>query len=129
MPQMDTPKQPEGAWTALSLDERGTPTVSVFGEIDLFNVSMLEWTLFSALCQSQSECLIVDLRGVEFIDLVGIKSLLRTNKDLDLLVPGGRLLVACDERVAALIELLGVEDRLQTCPEVTQAHKLCLAVS
>ena len=107
--------------TTLTLDEGGTPIVSIFGEIDLATSGMFVSALSGAASRAVDGYVIVDMRGTEFMDITGIKNLLDAHKDLQALSPGGRLLVVGTGNVKWLIELLDLEERLHLCLDLPEA--------
>lgn len=58
--------------------EDGTCTVAIRGELDLANVLVVERQLESALADRTCATLVVDMRGLDFIDSTGIALLVRT---------------------------------------------------
>lgn len=121
---MYVPQHPKLLQTTLLMDAHRTPVVSVFGEIDLSTNDTLGDALLAALLKAESGCLIVDLRGVEFMDVTGVHSLLAAQENLRLLATGGELLVVCNERILWLIETLGLEEDLRVCLDLPEAHDL-----
>lgn len=73
--------------TGLGCEQHGVPVVSAFGEIDLSTISEFEMSLAKSVLEARElGRMIVDLRGTEFMDVVGMRSLLRAR---------GQLLEAC----------------------------------
>jgi anti-sigma B factor antagonist len=88
---------------------RGT-TVTVRGELDLLSSPLLERALGPVL-DSDAEQVIVDLRGLEFMDSSGLHVLLRAHQ---LIHDAGRrlVLVRGSETVQRVFDLTGVSDTL-----------------
>ena len=64
---------------SLAVEELGaTVVVELTGEIDLAAVPWMEATL-DRVCSDDMEELVLDLQGVSFIDLAGLRALLRAN--------------------------------------------------
>ncbi len=91
-------------------DESGT-TVTVSGEIDLSVIAQLEGELAPALAAAPDP-LVVDLRDVTFVDSSGLRFLLKLNESAK--TDGRRFaLVAAGDPVVRVLQLAGVEDRLE----------------
>jgi anti-anti-sigma factor len=58
-------------------DERGTRRVTARGELDLATAGQLE----AALAQAEGRALLVDLRGLTFMDSTGVRTLLQATED------------------------------------------------
>lgn len=115
---------PEGApefRTTLTLDECGIPIVSIFGEIDLATLNTFRSALSGAASRAVGGYVIVDVRGTEFMDVGGVKTLLDVHDELRILSPGGRLLVVGAGQVKWLIELLDLEERLYLSLDLLEA--------
>lgn len=90
--------------------EDGTCTVAIRGELDLANVLIVERQLETALADSTCTTLIIDMRGLEFIDSTGIALLIRTltqDKANRL-----RFIPSESRAVTKVLEMTGVADRL-----------------
>lgn len=109
--------------TTLTMDAHGNPIVSAFGEVDISSVDVLSSTLLGAIFKADKGYLIVDLRGVEFMDSKGVRALLVAQQNLEMLPEGGeRLLVVCGEGIRALILTLDLEEQLLLCLDLQEAH-------
>ena len=88
------------------------PIVALSGEIDLAAVDAVDKDLRSAVAQ-EPQLLIVDLRGVEFMDSSGLRLVLRLDQDQR--DRGARLVVVRGgRRVARVLELTGADRQLET---------------
>ena len=89
--------------------ERAT-TLALGGELDLVSSPALERAL-DAVLASDAELIIVDLRGLEFMDSTGLHALVKAQHRMDEL--GRRFaLVRGGDNVQRLFELTGVSDGL-----------------
>jgi anti-sigma B factor antagonist len=85
-------------------------TLTVSGEFDLVSAPVLERAL-SRLLDSDSELIIVDLRGLEFMDSTGLHVLIQAHQQMH--EAGRRLaLVRAREQVQRLFDLTGLTDAL-----------------
>lgn len=107
--------------TTLTLDDRWTPIISIFGEVDLSNLDVFESALSGAVRRAEFGCMMVDLRGTEFIELLGMKALLDAHEVFDAHSPGGRLLVVCHRRTRELILAIDLKEKLHLCVDLLQA--------
>lgn len=89
----------------------GRLSVAVAGELDLSTVAELEQRVEEGLALSP-EMVLLDLRGVTFLDSSGLRLMLQLDKrQRD---GGGRLVVVRGgRRVARVLELTGAEERLE----------------
>jgi anti-anti-sigma factor len=75
-----------GQLTIQSERDHGAHVVALFGELDLSNVSQLDEEM-QRVDAGDAKALVLDLRGLEFIDLAGIATLLkaeaRSRRDAD----------------------------------------------
>lgn len=89
----------------------GRVDASLSGEVDLSTVAGLERRLDEVIGAS-AEVVLLDLRGVTFLDSSGLRLMLRL--DARQREHGGRLvLVRGGRRVARVLELTGADERLE----------------
>jgi anti-anti-sigma factor len=86
-----------------SKDPSGAPLITVAGEIDLSNVRMLESVIDEATAERPGT-LIVDLRGVTFMDSSALHALFKVRKQAESLV-----LRAPSREARRVIELSGLD--------------------
>ena len=87
-----------------------TAVISVSGELDLASSPALEEEL-ERVAQSDAQLVVVDLRGLEFMDSTGLSVLVRAHQRAE--ENGRRLgLVNGSQQVQRLLTLTGVADRL-----------------
>jgi anti-sigma B factor antagonist len=86
--------------------DRRTITLTMSGELDLRSSPVLE----RAVAQSDGARVIVDLRGVEFMDSCGLHVLIQAHQRLH--GSGRRLAVVRGPYVQRLFDLTGVSDSL-----------------
>ncbi|MDN5696993.1 MAG: STAS domain-containing protein [Rubrobacter sp.] len=99
----------------------GTPIVSVFGEVDLCNADDLDILMLKAIAESgKSAYMIVDLGGVEFMDLTGLRILISARSVLEN-SPGGSLAVVGSEPVMRLLEVTGITEDFELYPDLVSA--------
>jgi anti-sigma B factor antagonist len=75
----------EGGATAsaeYSTDAKGTPLVTIAGELDISSVPAIEAEL-EGITAGRPECIAFDLSGLQFMDSSGIALLLRTAEKTD----------------------------------------------
>ena len=95
-----------------------TAVISVSGELDLASSPALEEEL-ERVAQSDAQLVVVDLRGLEFMDSTGLSVLVRAHQRAE--ENGRRLgLVNGSQQVQRLLTLTGVADRL-TLTDVPEA--------
>jgi anti-sigma B factor antagonist len=105
---------PEQSWTGLHLRITSEPgnngglLLHVQGEVDLSTVDLLNEAMADAFDQG-AEPLVLDLRGVEFIDSTGLRVMLRA-RSRAVEQGGSLLLMSPSNAVIRLLELSGVED-------------------
>ena len=88
----------------------GGVTVAIAGEIDLSVIADLD-TRLEATLAAGPDPLVVDLRKVTFVDSSGLRFLLKLNESAQ--ADGRRFaLVAAGDPVVRVLQLAGVEDRL-----------------
>lgn len=110
-----------GFTATLLQEESGTPIVSVFGEVDLCNAHDLDILMLKAIAASgESASVIVDLGGVEFMDLKGLRVLISAQSVLEN-SPGGSLAVVCGRRVMRLLEITGLTEDFELYPDLGSA--------
>jgi anti-sigma B factor antagonist len=99
--------------------------VGVTGELDVATSPMLRDSLL-ALVNRGAESLVVDLRGVTFIDSTGVGSLLRIHHRQGLL--GGRVhFVADQQAVLRVLDLMQLTRRLHVTDTVAAVASCCPA--
>ena len=87
-----------------------TTVISVSGELDLASSPALEEEL-ERVAQSDAQLVVVDLRGLEFMDSTGLSVLVRAHQRAE--EHGRRLgLINGSQQVQRLLTLTGVADRL-----------------
>jgi anti-sigma B factor antagonist len=85
-------------------------TVTVYGELDLLSAPALEQAL-APLLESDTEQIIVDLRGLEFMDSTGLHVLIQAHQRMH--EAGRRLvLVRASPNVQRLFDLTGLNEGL-----------------
>jgi anti-anti-sigma factor len=90
--------------------EYGSPLLSVAGELDLASSPMLEAALERAMSNGPG-LVIIDLRGLEFMDSTGLGVLIRAHNHAQ--ETGHRLgIVNGSSQVRRLLSLTGVAERL-----------------
>jgi stage II sporulation protein AA (anti-sigma F factor antagonist) len=96
-----------------------TALLTVSGELDLVSRPMLEHSI-DQLLESDPELVIVDLRGLDFMDSTGLHVLVRAHNDAQ---EAGRrfALVRGREPVQRLFDLTGVSDSLTVVESPDQA--------
>ena len=90
---------------------RGAAVVGVFGEVDLATVDELRAGLYEAAELAEaSRRVVVDLRGTEFIEVMGLKALLAESERLRL--GGGELCLVLSEsgQVSRIVETIGFDE-------------------
>jgi anti-sigma B factor antagonist len=99
--------------------------VEVTGEIDVASAPALRDRLLALLNRGAPD-LVIDLRGVTFIDSTGVGSLLRVYHRQSLL--GGALhFVADQSAVLRVFELMALTRRLHVAPSVAAVEVCCPA--
>jgi anti-anti-sigma factor len=105
-------------------NERGTAVLAVRGELDLASYRSLEEALGRAL-ESCPKSVVLDLAELEFMDVAGLRSVLRAQESLT--AAGKRLVLAAPAPgVRRLLALTGQEDALRTTGSVSEALDLNL---
>ena len=95
----------------MSHGDRGARVMRLKGEFDLAGVAAFE-TAFEREAFRMGEPVVVDMRGLSFIDSSGLRAVLMA--DHRLRSEGRRfILVRGPERVAKVLELTGVDHRLE----------------
>lgn len=101
--------------------------VGVTGEIDVASAPALRDTLL-ALLNRGAESLVVDLRGVTFIDSTGVGSLLRVHHRQDLL--GGAVHFVADHgAVLRVLDIMQLRRRLHVTPTVAAIGECCPSIA
>ena len=119
----DAPRSYESAIFSATLlyEDGGTPVVSAFGEIDLSTFHDLDVLLMKAISEAgNGRCVVVDLRGVEFMDLAGLRVLINGRNVLQS-VPGGSLAVVCEGQVRHLFDIAGLTEDFELYPDLGSA--------
>lgn len=97
--------------------------VGVTGEIDVASAPALRDTLL-ALLNRGADSLVVDLRGVTFMDSTGVGSLLRIHHRQSLL--GGAVHFVADQpAVLRVLDLMQLRRRLHVAPTVADIELCC----
>lgn len=97
--------------------------VGVTGEIDVASAPALRDNLL-ALLNRGADSLVVDLRGVTFIDSTGVGSLLRIHHRQSLL--GGAVHFVADQpAVLRVLDLMHLRRRLHVTPTVADVERCC----
>jgi anti-sigma B factor antagonist len=97
-------------------DDGRVSTLAVSGQLDLLSSPVLE----RALADSDAEMIIVDLRGLEFMDSTGLHVLVQAHQRLH--DAGRRLaLVRASPNVQRLFDLTGLSDSLTIVDSPDQA--------
>jgi anti-anti-sigma factor len=105
----------------------GVPVVSVFGEIDLSSAPKLDALITRAITQAgDTGCVVVDLGGVEFMDIVGLGSLIRGRAKLLKEIPEGMFVVVCGGQVRRLVEVAELTEVFVVYPDLHSAVEECL---
>lgn len=111
-----------GFAATLVQEECGVPILSIFGEIDLDTVHDLNILMLKAVAEAgEGGSVIVDLGGVEFMDLTGLRVLAGGKSVLES-SPGGSLVVVCGSQVARLFEVTdGLTESFTLYPDLGSA--------
>jgi anti-sigma B factor antagonist len=105
-------------------EEGGVPIVSAFGEIDLFSAREFDALLAQAIWQAgKTRGVVVDLRGVEFMDVAGLRVLIKARTALR--VTGGQLAVVCGPPTRRLFEAAGAVESFGLYPDLRVAVEGC----
>jgi anti-sigma B factor antagonist len=100
--------------------------VGVTGEIDVASAPALRDTLLGLLNRG-ADSLVVDLRGVTFIDSTGVGSLLRVHHRQSLL--GGSVHFVADQPgVLRVLDIMQLRRRLHVTPTVAAVGRCCPTV-
>ena len=98
--------------------------LGVAGELDVATAGLLRDRAL-ALVSEEVASLVIDLRGVTFVDSTGVGSLLRIYHRQGLM--GGRLHVVADQQcVLRVLSLLGLTRRLHVAGSVAEIGDCCL---
>lgn len=101
--------------------------VGVTGEIDVASAPALRDTLL-ALLNRGADSLVVDLRGVTFVDSTGVGSLLRVHHRQSLL--GGAVHFVADQHaVLRVLDVMQLRRRLHVTPTVAAIEQCCPAIA
>lgn len=102
-------------------EDGGTPVVSAFGEVDLATFHDLDVLLMQAISiagqSGYARHVVVDLRGVEFMDITGLRVLINGRNILSS-ASGGSLAVVCGERIGRLFEIAGLTEDFELYPNL-----------
>jgi anti-sigma B factor antagonist len=100
--------------------------VGVTGELDVASAPALRDTLLALLDRGDGASLVVDLRGVTFIDSTGIGSLLRIHHRQSLL--GGVVHFVADQpAVLRVLDAMQLRRRLHVTPTLAAVERCCPA--
>jgi anti-anti-sigma factor len=100
--------------------------VGVTGELDVASAPALRDTLLALLNRGDGASLVVDLRGVTFIDSTGVGSLLRIHHRQSLL--GGVVHFVADQpAVLRVLDLMQLRRRLHVTPTLAAVDECCPA--
>jgi anti-sigma B factor antagonist len=105
----------------LVIDRRPCPdgwVLAVHGEVDLASVSALQ-TALDAMARVGFVRLVLDLRGVSFMDATGLRAIIAA--DLRARQGGRQLILVCRGQVKRLFELAGVARHLNLSESVSTA--------
>jgi anti-sigma B factor antagonist len=98
--------------------------VGVTGELDVASAPALRDTLLASLNRGDAPSLVVDLRGVTFIDSTGVGSLLRIHHRQSLL--GGTVHFVADQpAVLRVLDLMQLRRRLHVTPTLAAIEECC----
>jgi anti-sigma B factor antagonist len=88
--------------------------ISLIGELDMASAPTLQSAVEAAELESR-ELVVLDLRGLEFIDSTGLRVILAVRK---LCAEGGQELAVTrgSQQVERLLDVTGVADHLKTIP-------------
>jgi anti-anti-sigma factor len=122
-PKSTRPQQPPLSRLELFGAGEGCLRAMVAGEIDFANASSLQ-TRISAACEERgARALILDLRGVEFMDSSGLRAILHLQRELadgD----GGLVLLGPTPQVRGILTLTGLDRQLPAVETLAQALAL-----
>lgn len=100
-------------FACLRYDGPGAARVAVAGEVDIATVEELDRALLRA--QDDASLVVLDLRDLEFMDVSGAHLMMAT--DLRVRDAGGRFVVVRGPGVQRLVEVIGIDDRLELVDE------------
>ena len=89
-------------------ETNGLPTLRFFGEIDMSTAEELD-SAFQQVRDGTSD-LLLDLRGITFMDSTGISAVVGVHQSLER--EGRRLLVATSDPVSRVFEITGLLEKL-----------------
>lgn len=102
-------------FAALVAEVRGTPVVTVTGEIDLSSTPRFKTALSEAVPGGgAAERLVVDLNRVDFIDSTGLGVLIGKYRDLGATGRELRIVMVEGGPVSRILQMTGLENVLQT---------------
>lgn len=119
----DPPRAFESAIFSATLlhEDGGTPVVSAFGEIDLSTFHDLDILIMKAVSESvDGGGVVVDLRGVDFMDATGLRALIN-GRDILRNAPGGSLAVVCEGKIRRLFEIAGLTEDFELYQDLDSA--------
>ena len=94
--------------------------ISIDGEIDLYNARQLKEKVTQAAEHSESPNMIMDLKGVDYIDSTGLGILIGIKRRAA--EKGGKLvLVLRSDRINKLFEITGLKNIFNICNSVEEA--------
>ena len=91
----------------IRIEEASPPVLHLAGEIDVATADLLQTTLKEALASDRAT--VIDMAGVSFIDVTGLRVLIDAAESLDGQAP---LTLANAPLAARLLALLGLKDKL-----------------
>ena len=97
----------------------GLPVVSVQGEVDISTVGALDDALTVQL-DGGARSLVVDFRGVTFLDSTGLSALVRAHRRCTA-AGGGLALVMDDAKLLRLLTISGLDRLLRSFPSLDAA--------
>ncbi len=111
----------------LAYEEHSIPVLSTFGEIDLHSVKDFDALLTRGVFEARKTgCLMVDLRGVELLDVIGFKTLLKARDRLHW--AEAELVVVCDEQIKRWLENNGFSEAFDALySDIRTAAESCLS--
>lgn len=113
----DTSVSLEAAVEVRSAGPRRIAYVRLAGEVDLSNAEELARTVHSPDC-AESDALVLDLQGVDFIDSSGLRVLLTIAAERQ---PAFATVIAPDSAVSKLVDLIDIGERINAVSDEDQA--------
>jgi anti-anti-sigma factor len=91
------------------------------GDIDMAVTPELETTLYAAVREQESGCLVVDLGAVDYVDSSGIELLFRLHAALEVVGVGLIVVAPPGSNAARLLGLVAMDDIGQVRPSLADA--------